>query len=235
MDGLTCRMKEYIQPFERRLALQELHALTDASVVPIDGNDVTALTFSVAKTRDANTLRGALAYWRSIGGNKDELTVQLRSEATSLIARNGVPVEELLKTVCALVPSKLPNRRCLRYATHGLHEYRGKFFPQLVRALINVARLPEDAIVLDPMCGSGTSLVEARLSRRRCYGLDINPLSGVCLQCQMRSPDAAGFNTGGGLRHSSQRELMRRLVAGRDVRPVCRTVIGCIWSGGLPL
>ena len=27
-----------------------------------------------------------------------------------------------------LVPSTLPNKRCLRYATHGLHEYRGKFF-----------------------------------------------------------------------------------------------------------
>ena len=26
MDGLTCRIKEYIQPFERRLALEELRA-----------------------------------------------------------------------------------------------------------------------------------------------------------------------------------------------------------------
>ena len=42
---------------------------------------------------------------------------------------------------------------------------------------MNIAKLSKDAIVLDPMCGSGTTLVEARLSGRRCYGLDINPLS----------------------------------------------------------
>ena len=177
MDGLTCRIKEYIQPFERQLALQELHALTGASVVPIDGDDATALAFEVVKTSDADALREALAYWRSVGGGADGLTAQLRSEATSLIARNGSSVKELTKTVRFLVPYKLPNKRCLRYATHGLHEYRGKFFPQLVRALMNVARLPKHAIVLDPMCGSGTTLVEARLSGRRCYGLDMNPLS----------------------------------------------------------
>ena len=42
---------------------------------------------------------------------------------------------------------------------------------------MNVARLSKDAIVLDPMCGSGTTLVEARLAGRQCYGLDMNPLS----------------------------------------------------------
>lgn len=177
MDRLICRIKEYIQPFERQLALQELQTLTDGPVVPVDGSDETALTFSVTKTSNAEALRGALAYWHSVGNDKDGLTVQLRSEATSLITRNGAPIEELSQAVRSLIPSKLPNKRCLRYATHGLHEYRGKFFPQLVRALMNIANLPDDAIILDPMCGSGTSLVEARLSGRKCYGLDMNPLS----------------------------------------------------------
>ena len=177
MEVLTCRMKEYIQPFERRLALQELRALTGAPAVPVDGDDTTALTFKVIESSDADTLRGELAYWRSVGGDADGLTVQLRSEATSLIARHGVMTDQLLEAVRTLVPSSLPNKRCLRYATHGLHEYRGKFFPQLVRALINVAKLPKNAVVLDPMCGSGTTLVEARLSGRKCYGLDMNPLS----------------------------------------------------------
>lgn len=177
MNGLTCRMKEYIRPFERRLALQELRALTGGPVVPVDGDDATASVFSVSRMNDAGTLRGALAYWHSVGDDADGLTTQLRGEATLAIARNGTGVEELPKTIHTLVPSKLPNKRCLRYATHGLHEYRGKFFPQLVRALTNIARLPEDAVILDPMCGSGTTLVEARLSGRKGYGLDMNPLS----------------------------------------------------------
>lgn len=174
MDELTCKIKEYIQPFERQLALQELEALTGVSPVPKDGDDTNALTFSIARTVDADLLRESLTYWRTVA---DGLTVQLRSEATSLVAMNGAPVKELTKRVSSLVPLKLPKKRCLRYATHGLHEYRGKFFPQLVSALVNVARLPENAIVLDPMCGSGTTLVEALLSAKRCYGLDMNPLS----------------------------------------------------------
>ena len=177
MSGLTCRMKEYIRPFERRLALQELRALAGGPVVPVDGDDATASIFSVSRVNDAGTLRGALAYWHSVGDDADGLTTQLRGEATLAAARNGAGLEELPKAIRMLVPSKLPNKRCLRYATHGLHEYRGKFFPQLVRALANIARLPEDAVILDPMCGSGTTLVEARLSGRKGYGLDMNPLS----------------------------------------------------------
>ena len=42
---------------------------------------------------------------------------------------------------------------------------------------MNIARLREDALVLDPMCGSGTTLVEARVSGRSSIGMDMNPLS----------------------------------------------------------
>lgn len=177
MEILTCKIKEYIQPFERRLALLELRALTRAPIIPIDGDEETALTFSIDTSSDVETLRKELTYWRSVGGESDGLTVQLRSEATSLITRNWVNTYALEKSVRSTVPPHLPNKRCLRYATHGLHEYRGKFFPQLVRSLMNVAGLDNNAILLDPMCGSGTTLVEAMLSGRKAYGLDMNPLS----------------------------------------------------------
>lgn len=170
-------MKEYIQPFERQLALQELRALTNAPVVPVDGDDATASTFLITRPSNTDALRRELAYWQSVGDDAEGLTTQLRCEATWGIARNGTEVNKLPQEVRELVPSSLPNKRCLRYATHGLHEYRGKFFPQLVRALMNISRLPEEAVVLDPMCGSGTTLVESRLAGRRCYGLDMNPLS----------------------------------------------------------
>ena len=186
MEALTCRIKEFIQPFERQLALQELHALASGPVIPVDGDYSTALIFSVARESDERALRESLAYWRSVGDDAEGLTMQLRGEATLGIARNVVPISRLSETVRTLVPLKLPKRRCLRYATHGLHEYRGKFFPQLVRALMNIARLHDDAVVLDPMCGSGTTLVEARLSGRLGYGLDMNPLSVLIsdVKCQ---------------------------------------------------
>ena len=177
MDGLTCRIKEYIQPFERRLALEELRALAGGPVTPVDGDDATASTFSVARSGDAGALRDALAYWHSVGDPLDGLTTQLRREATVEFARNGATGGGLAEIMRARLLAKLPNKRCLRYATHGLHEYRGKFFPQLVRALMNIVKLPKGGVVLDPMCGSGTTLVEARLSGRTAYGLDMNPLS----------------------------------------------------------
>ena len=96
---------------------------------------------------------------------------------------NGISQEN----ISDLVSSNLPNRRSLRYATHGIHEYRGKFFPQLVRALMNIAQLEDSAIVLDSMCGSGTALVEARLSGRSSYGIDMNPLSVFITDAKCRA------------------------------------------------
>ena len=65
----------------------------------------------------------------------------------------------------------------MRYGTHGIHEYRGKFFPQLVRSLINISGTQKGGIVADPMSGSGTTIVEANLIGCKGLGLDMNPLS----------------------------------------------------------
>lgn len=186
MTGTICRIKEFIQPFERRLALDELGALTGGTVRPIDGCAMTASTFAVDDGNDPGMLRGSLAYWHSVG-DPPEVTTQLRSEATSVRTRpeptdtgaNGAPP--------ALGFRRYPRRRCLRYATHGLHEYRGKFFPQLVRALINISGVPESGVVVDPMCGSGTTLVESLLAGRTAYGLDMNPLSVFMAHVKCRS------------------------------------------------
>lgn len=177
MADLVCRIKDFIQPFERKLALAELRALTHGPVTPLDGDNDSAIHFSINAGNDAEHLRTALAYWCSVGSDIDALTLQLRGEATSLVARNGIDADTFSKTVRTLVPQTLPNKRCLRYATHGIHEYRGKFFPQLVRSLMNSIDLPAEALIADPMCGSGTTLVEALLSGRRCFGFDRNPLS----------------------------------------------------------
>ena len=177
MEELTCKIKGYIQPFERQLALQELEALTKGRVVPINGDADSASIFSISPASDIEILRTTLAYWHSVGNGAETLTTQVRSEATAKIARAKAETTYEAETIGELVPKNLPTHRSLRYATHGIHEYRGKFFPQLVRALINIAQIPDRALVMDPMCGSGTTLVEARLSGRRSLGLDMNPLS----------------------------------------------------------
>ncbi|MBI4487964.1 MAG: site-specific DNA-methyltransferase [Deltaproteobacteria bacterium] len=62
------------------------------------------------------------------------------------------------------------------YASHDLHAFAAKFPPQLPRAFIRGLTEPDDA-VLDPMMGSGTTVVEAFLEGRRGIGLDIDPLA----------------------------------------------------------
>ncbi|HSB06356.1 MAG TPA: DNA methyltransferase [Thermodesulfobacteriota bacterium] len=62
------------------------------------------------------------------------------------------------------------------YASHDLHSFAAKFPPQLPRVFIRGLTDPGD-IVLDPMMGSGTTLVEALLEGRQGIGLDIDPLA----------------------------------------------------------
>lgn len=49
------------------------------------------------------------------------------------------------------------------YASHGLFPYRGKFHPQMIKGLLNIMGLKPGDMVLDPLMGSGTALVEASL------------------------------------------------------------------------
>ncbi|MEM0044247.1 MAG: DNA methyltransferase [Sulfolobales archaeon] len=58
------------------------------------------------------------------------------------------------------------------WATHR-GDYRGNWAPQIPRALIEMYTRPGE-IVLDPMIGSGTTCVEARILGRNCIGVDIS-------------------------------------------------------------
>ena len=62
------------------------------------------------------------------------------------------------------------------YASHDLHAFAAKFPPQLARLFIMGLTQPGE-VVLDPMVGSGTTVVEAMLCGRRGLGVDIDPLA----------------------------------------------------------
>ena len=61
------------------------------------------------------------------------------------------------------------------YATHGLFPYRGKFHPQMIKALMNIMGLKPGDTVLDPMMGSGTVPIEACLMGIKSVGFDVSP------------------------------------------------------------
>ena len=63
-----------------------------------------------------------------------------------------------------------------QYLTHRFHSYPARFIPQIPYSFIKLFTSEGDT-VLDPMCGSGTTIVEAFLNNRNAIGNDFNPLS----------------------------------------------------------
>lgn len=59
--------------------------------------------------------------------------------------------------------------------THNFHPYAAKFPAHAVRSLIEKYTEISDK-VLDPFCGSGTTLVECRLLGRNAVGIELNPV-----------------------------------------------------------
>lgn len=59
------------------------------------------------------------------------------------------------------------------WKTHN-PKYRGNFAPQIPRNII-LQYSKKDDIILDPMMGGGTTLIEAKLLDRKGIGFDINP------------------------------------------------------------
>ncbi len=62
------------------------------------------------------------------------------------------------------------------YASHNFHSFPAKFPPQLPREFILGLTEPGEA-VLDPMVGSGTTILESYLTGRYGIGFDIDPLA----------------------------------------------------------
>ena len=70
------------------------------------------------------------------------------------------------------------------YGTHGFFPYRGKFHPQMIKALINVIGLEPGMTVLDPMGGSGTVAIEAATMGIRAISYDISPFCTLMTQAK---------------------------------------------------
>jgi Putative RNA methylase family UPF0020 len=155
--AIKLELKPYLQPFEEILAQRELRAL----MLPGDRCVEAQGYWLLYSERPEAFLRDNLTYWQRVGRAVLALTAQNVLELT----QNGADIRSLHRS------------RRLRYGPHDIHEYRGKFFPQLVRSLITTAGTAEDGIVLDPMSGSGTTPCEAIALGRSALAADLNPLS----------------------------------------------------------
>lgn len=60
--------------------------------------------------------------------------------------------------------------------THGFHSYPAMMIPQVAHRLIEKYSKDGDTL-LDPFCGSGSVLAEAKVMGRNSWGIDLNPLA----------------------------------------------------------
>lgn len=144
-------------PYERELAVRELKVLS--------GNETKEKTDSV--------LCSCNPKWDTLARNTTYFAKSVGEDGSVI-----VPIQTLLEISANLksVKTKTLQRQSTRYSAHGLHEYRGKFNPQIVRAIGNIIGLKPKDWVLDPFCGCGTTLLESAHIGWNAIGIDLNPL-----------------------------------------------------------
>ena len=79
-----------------------------------------------------------------------------------------------------------------QYLTHTFHSYPARFIPQIPLTFIKLFT-EEKETVLDPMCGCGTTLVEAFLNNRNSIGNDFNPLAALITKVKTTLIDENDF------------------------------------------
>jgi DNA modification methylase len=83
-------------------------------------------------------------------------------------------------------PSTGARRKNSTYCAHGIHRYKGKFYPQLAKSLLNLSGLqPGRSLVLDPFGGSGTMALEAVIGGIDALSVDCNPLATAITQAKL--------------------------------------------------
>jgi DNA modification methylase len=87
---------------------------------------------------------------------------------------------------------QVTDRKRTDYLTHGLFPYPARFIPQIPRYFIKEYMHNHHAL-LDPFCGSGTSLVEARVLGYSSYGIELNPLGRLLTRVKTAPVDTAAL------------------------------------------
>lgn len=142
--------------YERDLARRELVSL-GAQRVHFSGNNCSADFVNDLRSEKLNGLTYFKSYFIPTRGEGPVTTLQHRLE---LSYHNDVDRK----------------RQQTRYSAHCWHEYKGRFNPQIVHGILNCF-FERTTSVLDPFCGSGTTLVECAHKGVSALGVDINPFS----------------------------------------------------------
>ena len=155
-----------LREYERTLALRELCGLLpDARLTEESGKRVILDTADIAAPEKMKQLAFFSSFRDSQNGALPIFTAQREIEA---------------------LDGGRAHTRNIRYFMHSLHEYKGRFYPQIAKSLINATKA-DGGIALDPFCGCGTLLLEAALSNTPAIGVDRNPIGWMIARAKIAS------------------------------------------------
>lgn len=118
--------------------------------------------FEIKDDGNLDELRGRLAYFKTIDGDySDYYHLQKYNQTKSVN----------------------------QYLTHWIYPYKGKFHPQMIRALMNIIKIKSGETILDPFVGSGTAILEAQILGVNGIGIDISPLCVLISKVKTESVD----------------------------------------------
>lgn len=114
---------------------------------------------------DTNDFIKRSAYFEEVDGHKTHHYYLCMSKNSKIFEKKSISTRAFFEA----------NMFSSNYATHGFFPYRGKFHPQMIKAIINIIGIKQGETILDPMCGSGTTNIEAVLIGINSIGIDISP------------------------------------------------------------
>lgn len=183
------KTKRSFSPAGRRAATESLLILRKAAkktIVTLEGPPYKPWLYE-KKLREREICGHAVQPSASTGGNAIQIIADVGelSRSRSLVFTHQIVYpggykeptwQAILENGMAANPRA---RKDPKYVTHGIHQYKGKFYPQLAKGLINQLSLSTGARILDPFCGSGTTLLEGHLNGYKTFGCDLNPLAAL--------------------------------------------------------
>jgi hypothetical protein len=102
------------------------------------------------------------------------------------------PSIETVDPVAGVPAFHIPTSADTSYLAHGFFRYIGKYPPQIVSDIVN--RFYDGGLIVDPMCGGGTTLIEARLRGLDAVGFDVNPVSRIVSSAVAHPVEAEAFS-----------------------------------------
>src|SRR5258705_594429 len=103
------------------------------------------------------------------------------------IHRDGLT--ETATVLVAALEAAQSDRETAETFTHPFHSYPARLHPATAKRLVEfIGEGAGTAPLLDPFCGSGTVLVEARAFGLRAIGVDLNPLAPPLARAKTSTP-----------------------------------------------